>query len=76
MVWLIPFVWQAAAAPMGDRQIQIEWMGLLETAETATQETVPKLTRKTIKHVTEIKQNRAKGPQNIVPNQFVSRMLF
>ena len=32
----------AIAAPKGDRQVQIEGMLFLETAETANQQTVPK----------------------------------
>ena len=56
----------ATAAPKVDRQIQIEEMFFLEAVETANQQTVPKLTPKTIRDATKMKPRRAKGPSNAI----------
>ena len=56
----ILYVWGATAAPNGDRQIQIQGMLFLEAAETANQQTIQKLTPKTIKNANKLKQQRSK----------------
>ena len=55
---------------VGDRQVHIEGEVVLETAETANQETVLKLTPKTIQDATKMKPKRAKGPPHVANNTF------
>ena len=64
----------ATAAPMGERQLQIEGMTFSGSGETANQETAPKLAPKTIKNETNMKQTRAKGSPNVAPKEFFSRV--
>ena len=51
-------------------------MCLLESAETANQQTVPKLTPKTIEKATNLKQKRAKESPNVVQNQVNQDIIF